>query len=134
MGALAHALAGDEQAAGPSAAGHRIREYYERLDGGQGDAALDLLADDVVFRFARPDGAIGGTRDDLAAYLERRSALSHRVLLTAANGDLESALGESVSGTTVLGAFIAAIRADPTGRFDLYLAAFYPDVPLSDAD
>ena len=111
-----------------------IREYYERLDGGQGDAALDLLADDLVFRFARPDGAIEGTRDDLAAYIERRSPLAHHVLLTAANGDVEFALGESVDGTTVLGAFVAAMRADSTGRFDLYLAALYPDLPLSDAD
>ena len=133
LGVLAHAFAGDEQAAGPSAAGHRIREYYERLDGGQGDAALDLLADDLVFRFARPDGAIEGTRDDLAAYMERRSPLAHHVLLTAANGDVEFALGESVDGTTVRGAFVAAMRADSTGRFDLYLAALYPDLPLSGA-
>ena len=134
LGALAEALAHNEHAAVPSTDSHRIREYYERLDRGHGDATLDLLADDLVFRFARPDGPIEGTRDDLAAYIERRSPLVHRVLRTAASGDVEFALGESVDGTTPLGAFVAAMRADSTGRFDRYLAAFYPDLPLSDTD
>jgi NAD(P)-dependent dehydrogenase (short-subunit alcohol dehydrogenase family) len=121
----------DVLAGNGTADGGHIREYYERLDRGCGDAALDLLADELVFRFARPDGAIEGTRDDLAAYIDRRSPLTHRVLVTAANGDVEFALGESVEGTTVLGAFVAAMRADRSGRFDRYLAAFYPDLPLS---
>lgn len=106
-----------------------LRSYYERVDGPAPTTALDLVADDLVFNLARPERRIEGTsREALAAYIDERPPLSHRLLGTAATGDVEFALGESVDGDTVLGTFIAAVRADPTGRLDRYVAAFYPDL------
>ena len=103
-----------------------LARYYARLDGPAPASALDLVADDLQFCFARPDRRIEGTRADLAAYIEERPHLAHRLVRLARDGDVELAVGESVDGDTCLGTFLASVRTDVDGRIDRYLAAFYP--------
>jgi NAD(P)-dependent dehydrogenase (short-subunit alcohol dehydrogenase family) len=131
---LDDALAAAQHASPDPAEESLVRRYYERVDGPTPAAALDLLADDLVFSLARPERRIEGTsRQQLGAYIRERGPLTHPLLATARVGDVEFALGESMDGDTVLGTFIAAVRADPAGRLDRYVAAFYPDVRFASA-
>lgn len=107
-----------------------LARYYELVDGATPGAALDLVADELEFCLARPDRCIEGSRADLAAYIEERPPLAHRLIRSARDGDVEFAVGESVDGQTALGTFIAAVRTDGSGRIDRYVAAFYPDRSL----
>jgi NAD(P)-dependent dehydrogenase (short-subunit alcohol dehydrogenase family) len=104
-----------------------LAQYYRLVDGAAPAAALELVADELEFCLTRPDRTIEGSRRDLAAYIEERAPLGHRLVRWASDGDVEFAVGESVDGDTALGTFIAAVRTDGSGRIDRYLAAFYPD-------
>jgi NADP-dependent 3-hydroxy acid dehydrogenase YdfG len=105
-----------------------LAEYYARVDGPTPASALDLVAEHLSFCLARPEARIvGSSRDALAEYIDARSPLSHRLLRTARDGDVEFALGESVDGDRSLGAFVAAMRIDATSRICEYRATFFPE-------
>jgi NAD(P)-dependent dehydrogenase (short-subunit alcohol dehydrogenase family) len=104
-----------------------LRDYFARVDGPTPASALELIAADLQFAFARPDGAVEGGRADLAAYLDARRPLGHRVDHHAVDGPVELAVGHSVDGETPLGAFLVAMRRDGQGRIAEYLASFHPD-------
>ncbi len=105
-------------------------DYFARLDRGDPAGARQLLADDLRFCFARPDGTIEGGRDELAGYIERRRALAHRIDHHAVDGRVELAAGQSVDGEIELGAFVTAMRTDDDGRITTYLASFHPGTSL----
>lgn len=105
-----------------------LARYYERVDGPAPESAIDLVSEALVFSLVRPDRRIEGTRRDLAAYIEGRARLSHRIVRTASTSGVELALGETVDGDAVLGTFVAAVRADASGRIDRYVASFHPDL------
>jgi hypothetical protein len=109
-------------------------DYFARLDGPEPTSALDLLADDVRFCFARPDGTIEGGRDELAGYIAVRPHLAHRIDHHAVDGRIELAAGQSTDGDTELGAFVTAMRIDAQGRIAQYLASFHPDTRLEADD
>jgi short chain dehydrogenase len=104
-----------------------LTEYFERVDGPDPASALDLVAEDASFSFARPDERIEGGRDELARYIGVRTPLGHRLLRSAQDRDVAFVLGESVDGATSLGTFLAGARRDQSGRIDRYLASFYPE-------
>ncbi len=108
-------------------------DYFARLDGPSPTSALELVADDVRFCFARPDGTVGGGRAELAGYIAVRRNLAHRVDHHAVDGRVELAAGQSIDGDTELGAFVTAMRIDARGRIAQYLASFHPGTTL-DAD
>ena len=103
-----------------------LTDYFERVDGPDPASALELVAEDATFSFARPDERIEGGRDELASYIGVRSPLGHRLLRSAQDRDVAFVLGENVDGATSLGTFIAAAHRDQAGRIDRYLASFYP--------
>jgi len=105
-------------------------DYFARLDGGDRAGARQLLADDLRFCFARPDGTIEGGRDELAGYIEGRRTLAHRIDHHAVDGRVELAAGQSVDGDTELGEFVTAMRTDDDGRITTYLASFHPGTSL----
>jgi ketosteroid isomerase-like protein len=107
-----------------------MRDYFARLDGGDPAGARQLLADDLRFCFARPDGTIEGGRDELAGYIEGRRTLAHRIDHHAVDGTVELAAGQSVDGDAELGAFVTAMRTDDDGRITTYLASFHPGTSL----
>ena len=109
-----------------------LTEYFERVDGPDPASALDLVAEDATFSFARPDGRIEGGRNELARYIGVRAPLAHRLLRSAQDRDVAFVLGESVDGDASLGTFIAGARRDQSGRIDRYLASFYPRAGAAD--
>ena len=123
---LAAALSATPPVDGRQANDGVLARYYARVDGPVPASALDLVADDLEFCFARPDRRIEGARADLAAYIEERPPLAHRLVRLARDRDVEFAVGESVDGDTSLGTFVASVRTDVDGQIDRYLATFYP--------
>jgi hypothetical protein len=108
--------------------------YYERVDAGQIDAAMELVAPDATFSIVLPGGAIRGAgRSGLVDYLSGRGDVVRRHVTqrTAVAEDVEFVYGAVVEDdTTTTGYFLAAVRINEDGLIAAYQVAFDPEHAL----
>ena len=112
-----------------------LRQFYERLDGPDGDRCLDMLSDDlrfsIVFSTDPPQAQdFNGGRAEFDGYMRQRGAPTwvHVVLSESAEDDVEVVLGETHQDGRVIATFVAAIRIDDQGKIDRYMVGRSPAV------
>jgi len=109
-------------------------QYYQRVDAGEIDTAMELVASDVTFAIVLPGAALRGTdRSGLVDYLSRRGDVVRRHVpqRTAVAEDAEFVYGAVVEDdTTTTGHFLAAVRLDADGLIAAYQVAFDPEHAL----
>lgn len=109
--------------------------YYARIDSGDLDAGLELLAPDVSFAIILPGTAARGeNREGVRAYLEGRGPVDRRHVPTHATraGELEFVYGAVVEdGVTITGHFLASARIADDGLIAGYQVAFDPELGLA---
>lgn len=109
--------------------------YYARIDSGDLDAGLELLAPDVAFAIILPGTAVRGrNRDGVRGYLEGRGPVDRRHVPThaARTGELEFVYGAVVEdGVTITGHFLASARIGDDGLITGYQVAFDPELGLA---
>jgi hypothetical protein len=103
-------------------------QYYERVDAGRIDEAMELVATDATFSIVLPGGAVRGAgRSGLVDYLSGRGDVARRHVpqRTAVADDAEFVYGAVVEDdTTTTGHFLAAVRIDEDGLIAAYQVAF----------
>lgn len=108
--------------------------YYERIDSGDLDGGLALLAPGVSFAIILPGTAVrGADREGVRAYLEGRGPVDRRHVPTHATreGELEFVYGAVVEhGVTITGHFLASARIGDDGLIAGYQVAFDPELGL----
>lgn len=109
--------------------------YYERIDTGDLDGGLELLADGVSFAIILPGTAVRGEdRQGVREYLEGRGPVDRRHVPTHATreGELEFVYGAVVEdGVTITGHFLASARIGEDGLITGYQVAFDPELGLA---
>ncbi|MGX1856821.1 nuclear transport factor 2 family protein [Dietzia sp. NPDC055340] len=109
--------------------------YYERIDSGDLDGGLELLADGVAFAIILPGTAVRGEdRQGVREYLEGRGPVDRRHVPTHATreGELEFVYGAVVEdGVTITGHFLASARIGEGGLITGYQVAFDPELGLA---
>ncbi|HMT49136.1 nuclear transport factor 2 family protein [uncultured Dietzia sp.] len=109
--------------------------YYARVDSGDLDSGLALLAPDVSFAILLPGSAVRGTdREGVRRYLEGRGPVDRRHVPTHATrtGELEFVYGAVVEdGVKITGHFLASARIDRDGLIAGYQVAFDPELGLA---
>ncbi|MCZ4538563.1 MULTISPECIES: nuclear transport factor 2 family protein [Dietzia] len=109
--------------------------YYARIDAGDLDAGLELLAPEVSFAIILPGTAVRGqNRHGVREYLEGRGTVDRRHVPTHATreGELEFVYGAVVEdGVTITGHFLASARIDDDGLITGYQVAFDPELGLA---
>lgn len=109
--------------------------YYERIDSGDLDGGLELLADGVSFAIILPGTAVRGEdRRGVREYLEGRGPVDRRHVPTHATreGELEFVYGAVVEdGVTITGHFLASARIGEDGLITGYQVAFDPELGLA---
>ena len=109
--------------------------YYERIDSGDLDAGLELLAPGVSFAIILPGSAVRGeNRQGVREYLEGRGPVDRRHVPTHATreGELEFVYGAVVEdGVTITGHFLASARIGEDGLSTGYQVAFDPELGLA---
>ncbi|WP_295647572.1 nuclear transport factor 2 family protein [uncultured Dietzia sp.] len=109
--------------------------YYERIDSGDLDGGLELLADGVSFAIILPGTAVRGEdRQGVREYLEGRGPVDRRHVPTHATreGELEFVYGAVVEdGVTITGHFLASARIGEDGLITGYQVAFDPELGLA---
>lgn len=114
--------------------GYEIEEYYARIDSGRLDDATKMLAADVEFLMALPNGVNRDSgRAAMLAYLSGRPKVDrkHRLVRVAADGDTQFVYGDVTEhGGTVTGHFLGAMHLDRDGLIDRYQVSFIPDYAL----
>lgn len=109
--------------------------YYSRIDSGDLDAGLELLAPEVSFAIILPGTAVRGqNRAGVREYLEGRGPVDRRHVPTHATrtGELEFVYGAVVEdGTTITGHFLASARIADDGLIAGYQVAFDPELGLA---
>lgn len=109
--------------------------YYARIDSGDLDAGLELLAPEVTFAIILPGTAVRGhNREGVRGYLESRGPVDRRHVPTHATrtGDLEFVYGAVVEdGVTITGYFLASARIDDDGLISGYQVAFDSELGLA---
>jgi hypothetical protein len=117
-----------------SASTPTLVRYYERVDAGEVDAAMELVAPDVTFSIVLPGGAVRGAgRSGLVDYLSRRGDVVRRHVpqRTSVAEDVEFVYGAVVEDdATTTGHFLAAVRIDDDGLIAAYQVAFDPEHAL----
>lgn len=108
--------------------------YYAKIDAGDLDGGLELLAPGVSFAIILPGTAVRGeNREGVRAYLEGRGPVDRRHVPTHATreGELEFVYGAVVEdGVTITGHFLASARIDDDGLIAGYQVAFDPELGL----
>ena len=108
-----------------------LTRYYDRVDAGEIDAAMALVAPDVTFAIVLPGGAVrGAARSGLVDYLSGRGEVVRRHVpqRVAVGEDVEFVYGAVVEdGTRTTGYFVAAARIDENGLIAAYEVAFDPE-------
>ena len=109
--------------------------YYERIDSGDLDGGLELLAPGVTFAIILPGTAVrGDNRQGVREYLEGRGPVDRRHVPTHATreGELEFVYGAVVEdGVTITGHFLASARIGEDGLITGYQVAFDPELGLA---
>ena len=109
--------------------------YYERIDSGDLDGGLELLAPGVTFAIILPGTAVRGqNRHGGREYLEGRGTVDRRHVPTHAtrDRDLEFVYGAVVEdGTTITGHFLASAKIGDDGLITGYQVAFDPELGLA---
>ncbi|MCD2263578.1 nuclear transport factor 2 family protein [Dietzia aurantiaca] len=109
--------------------------YYERIDTGDLDGGLELLADGVSFAIILPGTAVRGeNRQGVREYLEGRGPVDRRHVPTHATreGELEFVYGAVVEdGVKITGHFLASARIGEDGLITGYQVAFDPELGLA---
>ncbi|MFC4756035.1 nuclear transport factor 2 family protein [Dietzia aurantiaca] len=109
--------------------------YYARIDSGDLDGGLELLADGVSFAIILPGTAVRGEdRQGVREYLEGRGPVDRRHVPTHATreGELEFVYGAVVEdGVTITGHFLASARIGEDGLITGYQVAFDPELGLA---
>jgi ketosteroid isomerase-like protein len=107
-----------------------LTRYYERLDAGDLEAALALMAPDVAFVIAIPGAVRRGTdRSGIGAYLGSRGDVvrRHALLRTSQDQDVEFVYGAVVDDEVrVTGHFLAVAQVSE-GTIVAYHVTFEPD-------
>ena len=109
--------------------------YYERIDSGDLDGGLELLAPGVTFAIILPGTAVrGDNRQGVREYLEGRGPVDRRHVPTHATreDELEFVYGAVVEdGVTITGHFLASARIGEDGLITGYQVAFDPELGLA---
>lgn len=109
--------------------------YYERIDSGDLDGGLSLLAPGVSFAIILPGTAVRGeNREGVRDYLEGRGPIDRRHVPTHATreGELEFVYGAVVEdGTAITGHFLASALINGDGLIAGYQVAFDPELGLA---
>ena len=117
-----------------SATPSTLVQYYQRVDAGEIDTAMELVAPDVTFAIVLPGAALrGNDRSGLVDYLSRRGDVVRRHVpqRTAVAEDAEFVYGAVVEDdTTTTDHFLAAVRLDADGLIAAYQVAFDPEHAL----
>ncbi|MBY6412173.1 nuclear transport factor 2 family protein [Rhodococcus sp. BP-252] len=111
----------------------RILDYYATLDAGDLDAAVAMLADDVEYAMVLPTGVSRKSgRAAMLEYLNGRPPVDrkHRLLRSAADGDLQFAHGAVTEGDRVTGYFVGSMHLDANGLVDRYQVSFDAEFAL----
>ena len=104
-----------------------LARYYGTLDGGEIDAALELLDPDVEFTIVLPTGTRRGTgRADMGGYLRGREVpdRAHVVLRESRVDDVEFLYGKVTDGGTTTGRFLSGVRLGADGLIASYQVTF----------
>ena len=109
-------------------------QYYERVDAGRIEEAMELVAPEATFSIVLPGRAVRGTgRSGLVDYLSGRGDVVRRHVpqRTVATEDAEFVYGAVVEDdSTTTGHFLAAVRIDGDGLIAAYQVAFDPEHAL----
>ena len=109
--------------------------YYARIDSGDLDGGLQLIAPEVAFAIILPGTAVRGeSRQGVRDYLEGRGPVDRRHVPTHAtrDRDLEFVYGAVVEdGTTITGHFLASAKIGDDGLITGYQVAFDPELGLA---
>lgn len=110
-------------------------DYYARIDTGDIDGGLALLAPGVSFAIILPGTAVRGeNREGVRRYLEGRGPVDRKHVPSHASkdGELEFVYGAVVEdGVTVTGHFLASARIGDDGLIAGYQVAFDPELGLT---
>jgi hypothetical protein len=104
-----------------------LREYMACLDSADPETALAWIEPGFRFLIALPGREVTGrSRDDFAAYIAGRAAVSrvHHILRAATDRDLETVYGVVTEAGRPVGAFHSAAVVSPAGRMARYQAYF----------
>jgi ketosteroid isomerase-like protein len=104
-----------------------LSRYYRTLDGGDIDAALQLLDPDVVYTMVLPAGTRRGKgREDMRGYLTGREVpdRAHVVLRESRDDDVEFLYGKVTDGGTTTGRFLSGVRLGADGLITSYQVTF----------
>lgn len=111
-----------------------LTRYYARVDAGEIEDAMSLIAPDVAFAILLPGATVRGHhRQALVDYLSGRGTVvrRHVPLRTSLAGDLEFVYGAVVEDhTSTTGHFLAAVRINEDGLIGAYQVAFDPELCL----
>jgi hypothetical protein len=104
-----------------------LARYYDALDEGRIDDALQMLDPDVRFVMFLPAGVRRGHgRDEMGAYLGNRGVAdrAHVVLRQSRDGDVEFVYGRVTDGGATTGRFLSGVRVGADGLIASYEVTF----------
>lgn len=115
-----------------------IENYYAAVDGGDLDAAVAMLSEDVEFAMILPTGVNRGRgRDSMLGYLRGRPPVDrkHRIRSAAVDGAVQFAHGAvTENGIKTTGYFVGVMHVDAAGLIDRYQVSFDTEFSVQPLD